>query len=73
MVPVYRGEGTRNGEVQMKVKFTIKHEDGKVVTEVLDRQGQQCSKVKQVTNALGREISDEETGPECDKVEEIVS
>lgn len=57
----------------MKVKFTIKHDDGKIITEVLDRQGQQCSNIKQVTNALGRELSDEKTGPECDKVEEIVN
>lgn len=54
----------------MKVKYRIKR-DGTVITEVLDRGQKQCSEIKQVTNALGRELSDEKTGPECDKVEEI--
>ena len=55
----------------MRIKATIK-KNGEVVTEVLDREQQNCAKVKQVTDALGRELSDERTGPECDKVEEIV-
>lgn len=47
--------------------------DGKIITEVIDRGEQQCSVIKQLTSALGREISDEEIGPECDKVEEITT
>lgn len=45
--------------------------DGNVVTEVIDRQDSICSNIKRVTNAVGRETSDEHIGPECDRVEEI--
>lgn len=51
----------------MQIKATIDGE-GRVVTEVLARQGHLCSEVYNVTNAVGRQISDEETGPECDPV-----
>jgi len=54
----------------MKVKFTIDTE-GQVVTEVLDRQEHLCSQVYKVTNAIGKQISDEETGPEGDTVHEV--
>jgi hypothetical protein len=54
----------------MKVKFIIDTE-GQVVTEVVDRQGHLCSTVYKVTNAVGKQISDEETGPEGDSVHEI--
>lgn len=51
----------------MIVKATIKKSPaGQVVTEVIDRQEHLCSTVYNVTNALGRQISDEDTGPECD-------
>lgn len=49
----------------------IIEKDGRIITEVIDRGAQQCASIKQLTNALGREISDEQIGPECDKVEEI--
>jgi hypothetical protein len=45
--------------------------DGSIITEVIDRGAQQCATIKQLTNALGREISDEKIGDECDRVEEI--
>lgn len=54
------------------MKFTvIIQEDGKMITEVVDRGDSICSNIKKVTNAVGRELSDEHIGPECDKVEEI--
>ncbi len=54
----------------MKIKATIKP-DGKVITEVLERQeGEQCSKVRSLTGTLGKELSDEQTGPEGDTVHE---
>lgn len=49
----------------MLVKATIK-KDGVVVTEVVDREEHLCSSVYKVTNAVGKQLSDEETGPECD-------
>lgn len=54
----------------MKVKFIIK-KDGTVVTEVVDRGEHLCSNVYKVTNSLGRQLSDEHIGPECDRVEEV--
>lgn len=57
----------------MKFKATIK-KDGKIVTEVIDRaQGELCSQVYKVTNSLGKQLSDEHIGPECDRVEEVQS
>lgn len=54
------------------MKFIVDiYPDGKVVSEVTDRQDAICSNIKKVTNAVGRELSDEHIGPECDKVEEI--
>lgn len=50
----------------------IINEDGTVETNVLERQsGTQCGKVKQFTDGIGMELSDEATGPECDDVHEI--
>jgi hypothetical protein len=57
---------------QMKGKTTIK-KDGKVITEVLDRGTHLCSEVYKVTNAVGKQLSDEEIGPECDTQHEISS
>lgn len=54
----------------MKFKVTI-NKDGTVVTEVLDRGEHLCSEVYKVTNAVGKQLSDEEIGPECDKVNEV--
>lgn len=56
----------------MRFQITIK-KNGEKVTEVLERGQENCASIKQLTNALGQEVSDEITGPECDKVEEIVS
>jgi hypothetical protein len=56
----------------MRFKATIKN-DGQVVTEVLERGEHLCTEVYKVTNAVGRQMSDEETGPEGDRVEEINS
>jgi hypothetical protein len=57
----------------MKFKATIRKSDGKIVTEVLDRsQGSLCSEIYKVTNAVGRQESDEHIGPECDTVQEVV-
>ena len=55
----------------MKCKTTIK-KDGQVVTEVVDRGEHLCSDVYKVTSRLGRQISDEEIGPDCDSVHETV-
>lgn len=46
-------------------------EDGEIVTVMLERGNVECSRIKQFTNGLGREVSDEQTGPECDDVHEI--
>jgi hypothetical protein len=47
-------------------------EDGTVVTTVLERGDVECSVVqRQATNNLGRELSHERTGPECDDVHEV--
>lgn len=56
--------------MSMRVKATIK-QDGRVITEVLDRGTHLCSEVYKVTNSVGRQLSDEETGPDGDRVEEI--
>lgn len=54
----------------MKGKTTIR-KDGKIVTEVLDRGSHLCSSVYKVTNAVGRQLSDEHIGPEGDTVHEV--
>jgi hypothetical protein len=46
-------------------------QDGTVVTEVVDRGEHLCSNIYKVTNSVGTQLSDENIGPECDKVEEI--
>jgi|WetSurSiteA1Bulk_404760.scaffolds.fasta_scaffold371688_2 hypothetical protein len=56
----------------MTLKFrAIIKKDGKVVTEVLDRGKHLCTEVYKVTNSVGRQLSDEETGPEGDTVHEV--
>jgi hypothetical protein len=54
----------------MRFKAVIR-KDGKVVTEVLERGEHLCTEVYKVTNAIGKQLSDEHTGPEGDRVEEI--
>jgi len=46
-------------------------EDGTMVTEVLDRREQVCASIKQITNAVGTEVSDEHLGDDSDKVNEV--
>jgi hypothetical protein len=54
------------------MKFTVLIKtDGTVVTEVVDRGEHLCSEVYRVTNAVGKQLSDEEIGPECDSVHEV--
>jgi len=54
----------------MKMEVFI-YEDGTVVTQVMDRGSHLCSEVYRVTNAVGKQLSDEEIGPECDSVHEV--
>jgi hypothetical protein len=54
----------------MKFKAVIK-QDGTIVTEVLERNSHLCSEIYRVTNALGKQLSDEEIGPECDSQHEV--
>lgn len=54
----------------MKGKTTIR-KDGTIVTEVIDRGQHLCSNVYKVTNSIGRQLSDENIGPEGDTVHEI--
>lgn len=53
----------------MKVQFDI-YPDGRVVTEVLERQNDNCDNVHQLTQGLGHTESDEKTGPDCNEVHE---
>ncbi len=56
------------------MEFTVRiKKDGKVITEVTDRQDSICSNIKKVTNSVGKELSDEHIGPDCDKVNEIIT
>ena len=55
---------------QMKFKAVIK-KNGEVVTEVIDRGSHLCSEIYKVTNSVGKQLSDEEIGPECDTVHEF--
>jgi hypothetical protein len=55
----------------MEFKLIVKP-DGKIVTEVVDRQGEDCRLIHRVSDAIqGRDVSDERIGPDCDRVEEI--
>jgi len=53
----------------MKGKTIIK-KDGQVITEVLDREGQDCKAVHKLTEGLGRMEGEEITGPDTDDVHE---
>ena len=52
---------------------TIIQKDGKIVTEVLNREGGDCKEVRRITERLGTEMGEEITGPDCDTVHEISS
>ena len=56
----------------MKGKTTIK-KDGKVITEVIDREGQDCKDVTKLTESIGRTVSEETTGPDNDEVHETTT
>jgi hypothetical protein len=49
---------------------TIIRADGSVQTEVLEREGQDCKIVQKLTDAIGTQVSEEITGPDCDEVHE---
>ncbi len=49
----------------MEYKVVIK-KDGKIITEVVNRGEHLCSSIYKITNAVGRQLSDEDIGPECD-------
>ena len=55
----------------MKFKAIIK-KDGTIVTEVLDRGSHLCKEVYKVTGSMGRQISDEEIGPDGNTQHETV-
>ncbi len=56
------------------MEFTVRiKKSGNVVTEVTNRQDSICGNIKQVTNRIGKELSDEHIGPECDDVKETHS
>jgi hypothetical protein len=56
----------------MDYKVTIKKDDGKRILEVTDRQDQNCKEIMRIAEASGKVLSDEQTGPDCDRVDEIV-
>lgn len=52
---------------------TIIKKDGTVITEVLDREGQDCKEVYKLTERLGAQVSEQVTGPDCDAANEITT
>lgn len=52
---------------------TIIKKDGTVITEVLDREGQDCKEVYKLTERIGQQRDEEVTGPDGDTVHEEVS
>ena len=54
----------------MKMEYIIE-KDGTVISNVLDRQGENCQVSVQQASAFGAIVSDERTGPDCDDVQEI--
>jgi hypothetical protein len=56
----------------MKYRITIK-KDGQKITEVLDREGQDCKNVSRLTDQFGRVASEEITAQDCETVQESVS
>jgi hypothetical protein len=51
---------------------TIIKKDGTIITEVLEREGQDCKEVVKLTERFGTKTSEEVTGPDCDTVRETV-
>ena len=49
---------------------TIIRKDGTAVTEVTERDGQDCKNVYKLTESFGKQISEEVTGPDCDTTHE---
>jgi hypothetical protein len=49
----------------MRGKTTIKP-DGTIITEVLEREGQDCKEVMRLTERIGQQVGEEITGPDCD-------
>ncbi len=45
----------------------IVRKNGEIVVQVLDRKEHLCSSIYQLTALLGKTVSDEEIGPECDE------
>lgn len=57
----------------MKVEFLIPPNSTTFTTNILDREGEICDNVLQLTQALGETVSDERTGPDCDEVHETTT
>jgi hypothetical protein len=53
----------------MKAKFIIKP-DGTGVTEVIDREENDCREVYKITENIGTKVDEEVTGPFCDTAHE---
>lgn len=43
---------------------------GAIVTNILDRQGENCSNIYRITQNMGETTDDVRTGPDCDEVHE---
>ena len=54
----------------MRGTITIK-QDGTVVTEVTEREGDNCQSIRVFTDSLGHELEETRTGPDCDSAEEV--
>lgn len=48
----------------------IVDKEGKIVTNILDRQGENCNNIYKVTQNMGETLDDVRTGPDCDEVHE---
>lgn len=49
---------------------TIIKKDGRIITEVEDRQGGDCKDVHKITQGLGKQTREDITGPDCDVAHE---
>lgn len=50
--------------------MTIIKKDGRVIQEVVDREGEDCKTIHRVIASIGKTVSEEVTGPDCDEVHE---
>ena len=58
----------------MLVKAIIKRNPaGEIVTEVLDRQQHLCTSVYTITSSIGKQLKDEDIGPDCDPQQETLA